>query len=91
MTRIIFIKSFNYQTFKKNENQFLFSYIQIKIRLALPAFSHHNQKIILNDGLPLEFIVNGFSSNCIVNNRDIIIHDLSVKTFNHDELFRHLN
>ncbi|WP_375317305.1 alkaline phosphatase family protein [Spiroplasma endosymbiont of Virgichneumon dumeticola] len=91
MTRIIFIKSFNYQTFKKNENQFLFSYIQIKIRLALPAFSHHNQKIILNDGLPLEFIINGFSSNCIVNNRDIIIHDLSVKTFNHDELFRHLN
>lgn len=91
MTRIIFIKSFNYQIFKKNEYELLFSYIPLKIRLSLPVSSRDNQKIILNDGLPLEFIINSFNSNSIVNNPDITIHDLSVKTFNHQELFRYLN
>lgn len=89
--KLILIKKLSYQKFLIKKKEIKFKHIHTKLRLVLPTLLSYNREVLVNDGLPLEFILNGFNSNKIFSNSDITFIDLSSDLFDCTETFTQLN
>ncbi|WP_027063372.1 hypothetical protein [Mesoplasma seiffertii] len=91
MTKLIILGKLNYQMFEKLRSAITLPYLDVKVRLALPSISRENNKILLNDGLPLELIYCGYESTSIIDNPDIDIYDYSFDNLSTDQIAELIN